>query len=67
MTTKKPGRPTTEAALKKMGFEVIAFDKGTHHAQLVYEGRRTAMKGESAKELLEVAKGWLEHISSTSR
>lgn len=63
MTAKK-GRPTTRAQLEKMGFEVVALDG--YHARLIYNGHRTAMKGESAKELLAIAKGWLEHISSTS-
>ena len=57
-------RSTTRASLEKLGFEVLDLDG--YRAEVVFDGHRTAMKGESAKELLEVAKGWLAHISSTS-
>lgn len=63
MTTK--GRPTTEASLKKLGFKVLSYDAERYHARLEYKDQRTAMKGDSAKELLAIAKGWLEHISTS--
>jgi ribosomal protein S13 len=66
MSETKKGRPTTEASLKKLGFKVLAYDAARHHAQLEYKGQSTAMRGDSAKELLAIAKGWLEHVSSTS-
>lgn len=58
-------RPTTQAQLEKLGFEVVALDG--YHATLTYNGQRAALRGESAKELLDVAKGWVEHVVSTSR
>lgn len=67
MTEAKKGRPTTEGSLKKLGFKVLAYDADRYHAELEYKGARTAMRGDSAKELLVIAKGWLEHINSTSR
>jgi hypothetical protein len=57
-------RPTTQAQLEKLGFEVVALDG--YHASLIYNGQRTALRGDSAKELLDVAKGWVEHVVSTS-
>ena len=57
-------RPTTQAQLEKLGFEVLAMDG--YHASLIYNGQRTALRGESAKELLDVAKGWVDHVVSTS-
>lgn len=57
-------RPTTKASLEKLGFEVVSLDG--YRAELIFEGQRTAMKGESAKELLAIAKGWVKHVSSTS-
>jgi hypothetical protein len=62
MTEAKKGRPTTEASLKKLGFKVIAYDSDRYHARVEYKGHETAMRGDSAKELLAVARGWLEHI-----
>lgn len=61
--TKAKGRPTTEASLKKLGFKVIAYDADRYHARLEYKGSETAMRGDSAKDLLAIAKGWLEHVS----
>lgn len=55
-------RPTTRAQLEKLGFEVLSLEE--YRAEVVYGAHRTAMRGDSAKELLEIAKGWLEHVSS---
>lgn len=63
MTEKKKGRPTTEASLKNLGFKVLAYDADRYHATLEYKGAKTAMRGDSAKELLDIAKGWKEHVS----
>jgi len=57
-------RPTTQAQLEKLGFEVLVMDG--YHASLIYKGQRTALRGESAKDLLDIAKGWVEHVNSTS-
>ena len=56
------GRPTTEASLKKLGFTVLEFDRETYWARVEYKGAVTAMRGDSAKELLAIAKGWLDHV-----
>lgn len=58
------GRPTTQAQLEKLGFEVLALEG--YHASLIYNGQRARLRGESAKELLEIAKGWIEHVVSTA-
>lgn len=63
MTQAKKGRPTTEQSLKRLGFKVLAYDADRYHAKIEYKGAVTAMRGDSAKELLAIAKGWLEHIS----
>lgn len=66
-TKAKPkGRPTTEASLKKLGFKVLAYDADRYHATLDYKGQPAALRGDSAKELLAIAKEWIEHVSSTS-
>lgn len=59
------GRPTTQASLKKLGFTVLEFDRETYWVRVEYKGAVTAMRGESAKDLLAIAKGWLEHVSTS--
>ena len=57
-------RPTTQSQLEKLGFEVVELDG--YYARLVYNGQNVAFRGESAKELVDIAKGWVDHVVSTS-
>ena len=55
-------RPTTQEQLEKLGFEVTELDG--YYARLVYKGQVAAFRGESARDLIDVAKGWVEHVEA---
>ena len=61
------GRPTTETSLQRLGFKVLSYDAATYRAEMEYKGQFTATRGDSAEGLLAIAKGWIEHVNSTSQ
>lgn len=59
----KKGRPTFEAQLKKMGFGNVEIDRADGIKTLMadYKGQIVTMRAYAGDDLIEIAKGWLEH------